>query len=60
MRRFYFLGAVFKTTNRQWEAQEVKTDVFLAPAGRAPDSMLKANTSAKGGWKVICSPDVTD
>ena len=34
------LGAVFETTNRQWEAQEVKTDEFLAPAGRVLDSML--------------------
>src|SRR5581483_10105187 len=34
------LGAVFEITNRQWDAQEVKSDEFLAPAGRVVDSMF--------------------
>ena len=42
------LGAVFETTNRQWEAQEVKTDEFLAPAGRVLDSMLSEHQCE--GW----------
>jgi xylulose-5-phosphate/fructose-6-phosphate phosphoketolase len=34
------LGAVFETTDRQWDAVEVKGDEFLAPEGRVVDSML--------------------
>jgi xylulose-5-phosphate/fructose-6-phosphate phosphoketolase len=42
------LGAVFETTNRQWEAREVKTDEFLSPAGRVLDSMLSEHQCE--GW----------
>jgi len=42
------LGAVFETTNRQWDAQEVRTDEFLAPAGRVLDSMLSEHQCE--GW----------
>jgi xylulose-5-phosphate/fructose-6-phosphate phosphoketolase len=42
------LGAVFETTNRQWEAKELKTDEFLAPAGRVVDSMLSEHQCE--GW----------
>jgi xylulose-5-phosphate/fructose-6-phosphate phosphoketolase len=34
------LGAVFEVTNRQWDAQEIADDEFLAPDGRVVDSML--------------------
>ncbi len=34
------LGAVFEVTNRQWDAEEVADDEFLAPEGRVVDSML--------------------
>ena len=34
------LGAVFEVTNRQWDADEVADDEFLAPEGRVVDSML--------------------
>jgi xylulose-5-phosphate/fructose-6-phosphate phosphoketolase len=34
------LGAVFGVTNRQWDAEKVENDEFLAPAGRVLDSML--------------------
>ena len=42
------LGAVFETTNRQWEARTEKNDEFLAPAGRVLDSMLSEHQSE--GW----------
>lgn len=42
------LGAVFEVTNRQWDAREVKTDEFLAPAGRVLDSMLSEHQCQ--GW----------
>jgi xylulose-5-phosphate/fructose-6-phosphate phosphoketolase len=42
------LGAVFETTNRQWEARTVKNDEFLAPDGRVLDSMLSEHQSE--GW----------
>ena len=34
------LGAVFEVTNRQWDAEGVADDEFLAPEGRVVDSML--------------------
>ena len=49
MRRFRnLLGAVFETTNRQWEARTEKNDEFLAPSGRVLDSMLSENQCE--GW----------
>jgi xylulose-5-phosphate/fructose-6-phosphate phosphoketolase len=42
------LGAVFEVTNRQWDAEVVKNDEFLAPAGRVLDSMLSENQCE--GW----------
>ena len=42
------LGAVFETTNRQWDARAVKNDEFLAPAGRVLDSMLSEHQCE--GW----------
>jgi xylulose-5-phosphate/fructose-6-phosphate phosphoketolase len=42
------LGAVFETTNRQWEARAVENDQFLAPAGRVLDSMLSEHQCE--GW----------
>ena len=42
------LGAVFEVTNRQWEAQTIKNDEFLAPAGRVLDSMLSEHQCE--GW----------
>ena len=42
------LGAVFEVTNRQWDAREVETDEFLAPAGRVLDSMLSEHQCE--GW----------
>jgi xylulose-5-phosphate/fructose-6-phosphate phosphoketolase len=42
------LGAVFEVTNRQWDAREVKTDEFLAPAGRVLDSTLSEHQCE--GW----------
>jgi xylulose-5-phosphate/fructose-6-phosphate phosphoketolase len=42
------LGAVFETTNRQWNARMVETDEFLAPDGRVLDSMLSEHQSE--GW----------
>lgn len=42
------LGAVFETTNRQWEAQIVANDEFLAPAGRVQDAMLSEHQCE--GW----------
>ena len=42
------LGAVFKVTNRQWDAEKVDNDEFLAPAGRVVDSMLSEHQCE--GW----------
>ena len=42
------LGAVFETTNRQWEAPVVGGDEFLAPQGRVVDSMLSEHQCQ--GW----------
>ena len=42
------LGAVFETTNRQWDAPTVENDEFLAPDGRVLDSMLSEHQSE--GW----------
>jgi xylulose-5-phosphate/fructose-6-phosphate phosphoketolase len=42
------LGAVFETTNRQWDARAVKNDEFLAPTGRVLDSMLSEHQCE--GW----------
>jgi xylulose-5-phosphate/fructose-6-phosphate phosphoketolase len=42
------LGALFETTNRQWDAAIVPNDESLAPAGRVMDSMLSEHQSE--GW----------
>jgi xylulose-5-phosphate/fructose-6-phosphate phosphoketolase len=42
------LGAVFETTNRQWDACATKNDEFLAPQGRVLDSMLSEHQCE--GW----------
>jgi xylulose-5-phosphate/fructose-6-phosphate phosphoketolase len=42
------LGAVFETTNRQWDARTVDNDEFLAPQGRVLDSMLSEHQCE--GW----------
>jgi xylulose-5-phosphate/fructose-6-phosphate phosphoketolase len=42
------LGAIFETTNRQWEARECANDEFLASTGRVLDSMLSEHQSE--GW----------
>ena len=42
------LGAVFETTNRQWDARTVSNDEFLAPGGRVHDSMLSEHQCE--GW----------
>ena len=42
------LGAVFEVTNRQWDAQMVDGDEFLAPQGRVLDSMLSEHQCE--GW----------
>jgi xylulose-5-phosphate/fructose-6-phosphate phosphoketolase len=42
------LGAVFEVTNRQWEADEVRGDEFLAHEGRVLDSMLSEHQCE--GW----------
>jgi xylulose-5-phosphate/fructose-6-phosphate phosphoketolase len=34
------LGAIFETTNRQWDAATEKYDEFLEPSGQVVDSML--------------------
>lgn len=34
------LGAIFETTDRQWEARTEKYDEFLSPSGEVVDSML--------------------
>lgn len=42
------LGAVFETTNRQWEATTTQHDEFLAPDGRILDAMLSEHQCQ--GW----------
>ena len=42
------LGAVFETTNRQWDARTVANDEFLAPSGQVHDSMLSEHQCE--GW----------
>ncbi len=42
------LGAVFEATKRQWDAQEVSDDEFLAPDGGVLDSMLSEHQCE--GW----------
>lgn len=42
------LGAIFETTNRQWDAATLANDVFLAPSGRVLDSMLSEHQCE--GW----------
>jgi xylulose-5-phosphate/fructose-6-phosphate phosphoketolase len=42
------LGAVFEVTNRQWDAEKLDNDEFLAPAGRVLDSMLSEHQCE--GW----------
>jgi xylulose-5-phosphate/fructose-6-phosphate phosphoketolase len=42
------LGAVFEATNRQWDAQTLDKDEFLAPSGRIHDSMLSEHQCQ--GW----------
>jgi xylulose-5-phosphate/fructose-6-phosphate phosphoketolase len=42
------LGAVFEATNRQWDADTLPGDEFLAPTGRVLDSMLSEHQCQ--GW----------
>jgi xylulose-5-phosphate/fructose-6-phosphate phosphoketolase len=42
------LGAVFKVTDRQWDAERLDSDEALAPAGRVLDSMLSEHQCE--GW----------
>jgi len=42
------LGAVFEVTPRQWDAEILDNDEFLAPSGRVLDSMLSENQCQ--GW----------
>jgi xylulose-5-phosphate/fructose-6-phosphate phosphoketolase len=42
------LGAVFEATNRQWDAEKLENDEFLAPTGRVLDSMLSEHQCE--GW----------
>ena len=42
------LGALFETTNRQWDAETIKGDEFLASDGRVVDSMLSEHQCE--GW----------
>lgn len=42
------LGAVFETTSRQWDAQTLANDEFLAPDGLVLDSMLSEHQCE--GW----------
>jgi xylulose-5-phosphate/fructose-6-phosphate phosphoketolase len=42
------LGAIFETTNRQWDAREAEYDEFLAPEGRVLDSQLSEHQCE--GW----------
>ena len=43
-----FLGAIFEETGRQWNAETLAGDEFLAPAGRVLDSMLSEHQCE--GW----------
>jgi xylulose-5-phosphate/fructose-6-phosphate phosphoketolase len=43
-----FLGSVFEVTSRQWDADVVEGDEFLAPSGRVLDSMLSEHQCQ--GW----------
>ena len=42
------LGAVFETSNRQWDAKEEENDEFLAPSGRVMDAQLSEHQCQ--GW----------
>jgi xylulose-5-phosphate/fructose-6-phosphate phosphoketolase len=42
------LGAVFEATDRQWDAEKIPGDEFLAPYGRVVDSMLSEHQCE--GW----------
>jgi xylulose-5-phosphate/fructose-6-phosphate phosphoketolase len=42
------LGAVFETTDRQWDARTIKIDQSLAPSGMVLDSMLSEHQCE--GW----------
>ena len=42
------LGALFETTNRQWDAATAPNDEFLAPSGLVVDSMLSEHQCE--GW----------
>jgi len=42
------LGGVFDVTSRQWDAEQIEGDEFLAPAGRVLDSMLSEHQCQ--GW----------
>jgi xylulose-5-phosphate/fructose-6-phosphate phosphoketolase len=42
------IGAVFEVTKRQWDAQRLPDDEFLAPAGAVVDSMLSEHQCE--GW----------
>jgi xylulose-5-phosphate/fructose-6-phosphate phosphoketolase len=42
------LGAVFESTDRQWDASSLSGDEFLAPSGRVLDSMLSEHQCE--GW----------
>jgi xylulose-5-phosphate/fructose-6-phosphate phosphoketolase len=42
------LGALFETTNRQWDATTAPNDEFLSPSGRVMDSMLSEHQCE--GW----------
>jgi xylulose-5-phosphate/fructose-6-phosphate phosphoketolase len=42
------LGSVFDVTNRQWDAEHLDNDEFLAPAGGVLDSMLSEHQCE--GW----------
>ncbi|MEO5698292.1 MAG: phosphoketolase family protein [Burkholderiaceae bacterium] len=42
------LGALFETTDRQWDAETQPNDEFLAPTGRVVDSMLSEHQCE--GW----------
>ncbi len=41
------LNAVFEATNRQWDARKIKTDQFLAPAGRVMEVLSEHQCE---GW----------
>jgi len=42
------LGALFEATDRQWDAETIPQDEFLAPTGRVVDSMLSEHQCE--GW----------